>query len=225
MPGKTLAAIFGNLRLKLWALLISVGIWFYASSQVTEEEPTRASLAITPPPGYALLYKSPNDVWMMVAGPRALMNRLRNELAQNQFQLSCRLTDQEAAAGWSTLRVRSDWLMPSIPEEEYVQLSLRDVTPTEVTVFAEPVRERVLPVDVRASVHLSPGFRLTEAPTCTPAQVKVKGPATVVDALTSIQSNELSLYDVQKSVHQDWRSRARRRSSSATAPPSRCPSP
>jgi hypothetical protein len=201
MPGKTLAAIFGNFRLKLWALLISVGIWFYASSQVTEEETVRASLTITPPPGYALLYESDKAVRMTVAGPRALLNRLRNELAQSQFQLSCRLTDQEAAAGWSTLRVRPDWLKPNIPEEEYVQLSLRNVTPTEVTVFADPVRERVLPVDVRASVHLSPGFRLVEAPTCTPAQAKVKGPAMVVDALTRVQSNELSLYDVQENVH------------------------
>ncbi len=43
-------AVFANFRLKLLAIAISLGIWFYANSRLVEDVPVTASLAITPRP-------------------------------------------------------------------------------------------------------------------------------------------------------------------------------
>lgn len=198
MLKKTLGAIFSNIRLKLWALLISVGIWFYASSQITEETTARASLKITAPPDYALIYPSADMARMTIAGPRSLLSRMRGDL--DHLQLSYNLSDKEAAAGWSTLKIGADWLLPRIPEEQYVQLALREVSPAEVRVFVSPIRERTLPVTVHTSGAPPVGFRLADTPTCSPSQVKVSGPAVAVDAMKSVETSELGLYDIQGSV-------------------------
>jgi len=200
MLKRVLGVFFGNIRLKLWALLISVGIWFYASSQITEETTARAALNITAPSGYAVVYESDDAARVTIAGPRSLLDRMRGDLAQNHIQLSYNMTDKEAAAGWATLRIGAEWLRPRIPEEEYVQLSLREVSPAAVRVFVSPVRERTLPVSVRTSGAPPAGFRLADTPTCSPSQVKVRGPAIAVDAMKSVETAELALYNVQGSV-------------------------
>jgi len=203
MGKKALKAIFHNLSLKLWAAVISVGIWVYANSQITDEDTFRAAVNIVPPPGYALLYQSDASARVTIAGPRSLMARLRRELSENHLQLTYNLAEGEVAGGWATLRIGADWLMPRLPEREYVQLRLRETSPAEVKVLTDPLEQRVLPVVVRASVQTAPGFRLAEPPSCRPVHVQVRGPARAVDGLSAIATRELVLYDVQADIQQE----------------------
>ncbi len=200
MPKRVVHLVFGNLRLKLWALLISVGIWFYAGSQVTEERTFRATLNISVPPDYAVVYQSENVGRVVLAGPRALVDRIQAELGQNPLQLSFALSDKEAARGWSILQVDAEWLRPRLPEQEYVQLGLREVAPAEVRVFVSPIKERTLPVTVRLAGAPPTGFRVVDTATASPAEVKVRGPAVAVDALNAVETTDLVLYGVQQSI-------------------------
>jgi hypothetical protein len=203
MISKALKAIFDNFRLKLWALVISMGIWVYASSQITEEATFRAALHIIPPPGYAVVYQSDASARVTVAGPRFLLARLRSDLSENHLTLTHDLADSEAVGGWATLKIVADWLMPRLPEREYVQLRLREAIPAELKVLTDRIKQRALPVVVRASVQTAPGFRLAEGPSCSPSHVQVRGPAAAVDALEAVSTRELTLYDIQADVQQE----------------------
>jgi hypothetical protein len=200
MPQRAFKVIFYNFKLKLVALVISLGIWFYAKSQITDEATFRATIKISPPSGHTVLYQSDTVARATIAAPRSLLDRLRSELSQS-FQLTRNLSDEDVSKGWATLKIDSSWMKPGISEREYVQITLRDVSPQEVRVLSNPIRERVVPVVVRTSGEPATGFRLAEPPSCSPSQVKVRGAAMAVDALKSLATNNIDLYDRRESVH------------------------
>lgn len=202
MLKRTLRAIFGNFRLKAWALIISLAVWSYASSQVTDEATVRATVSITAPPNYELLHQSETAARVTVVGPRALVSRVRGDLAQNYLQFAYNLTEQDLTDGLATLTIERDWLRPRLPEQEFVQIKLRDITPPQVQVFGSPIRERVLPVKVEGSIEPAEGFRLAGPPSASPPRVTVRGPAIAVDGLESVATRPLALPAVSTRVQQ-----------------------
>ncbi|MHC4591895.1 MAG: YbbR-like domain-containing protein, partial [Planctomycetota bacterium] len=164
--------------------------------------PARAALEITPPPGYELLYRSEQTVRFTIMGPRALVSKFGAELNQNFLKLVYNLTEADLRNGWATLPVSPDWLRPPPPERDLVQLKFRQISPEEVRAFVSPVKERKLPVEVRASITAAQGFRLAEPPSSSPAEVSVRGPAIAVDAKESIATEKLIRYDIRGDVHQ-----------------------
>jgi len=201
MVKRMLRAVFGNFRLKFWALVIALGIWFYAASRMTEEVTVRMALDVKPPSGYVLIHQDPKAARVSVAGPRSLLARVRSDLTQGFVRLSYAMAAQDLFGGQATLDITPDWLRPSLPEGDFVQLRFRNITPSEVKVAASAVRERVLPVKVRAIIETAPGYRLVEPPSSSPAQVTVRGPAAALDAMDSVPTAELALYDLQADVH------------------------
>ena len=206
MLKKATEAIFGDFWLKLTALVISLGIWFYANSRLTEEIALRAVLEVTPPPGYALIHQNARSARVTISGPRSLISRLEGEFGRNQFQLKLAtvLTEEDVTNGMASLKPDRRWLRTDLLERELVQLKVGDISPKEVKVFVSPVVERRLPVDVRVSVHPAPGFLLAEPPSATPPEVTVRGPTIALDSMRSVPTVELTLYE-------DVRSDLRRR--------------
>ncbi|MHC4480485.1 MAG: CdaR family protein, partial [Planctomycetota bacterium] len=194
MLKKALRAIFGNFRLKAWALLIALGIWFYANSRLTEEELARASVDISPPPGHELLFQSQKSAQVVIAGPRALLSRVRSELNQNYLRLSYNLTEQDLDEGWAALRIRPEWLQPGLLERDFVQLKFREITPEHTRVFASPIIERTLPVNIRTLGRPAPGYRLAPEAEATPSEVTVRGPAVAVAAMGFVATEEVPVY-------------------------------
>ncbi len=199
MLKKALSAIFGNFRLKLMALIISVGIWFYADNRLAQEAPVTASLEINPPPGYVLFFQDERSARMQIVGPRSLVSRL--QLAQNYLRLTRNLTEHDLKDGWAALRVEPDWLLPNLPEREFIQLKFRSILPATVRVFASPSEKRLMPVEVKASGDPPPGFRLLEPVSVSPSEVEVTGPAVALDALSAIATEELPLWNVRTDSH------------------------
>lgn len=199
MLKRALSAIFGNFRLKLMALIISVGIWFYADSRLAEEAPVTASVEVNPPPGYVLLFQDEQSARMQIVGPRSLVSRLR--LAQNYLRLTRNLTEHDLKDGWAVLRVEPDWLLPNLPEREFIQLKFRSILPTAVRVFASPSEKRLMPVEVKPSGEPPPGFQMLQPVSVSPSEVEVTGPAVALDVLSAIATEELPLWDVRTDSH------------------------
>lgn len=197
---KALKAVFGNFRLKLWAFLIALCVWFYGNARMTEEITEWAKVDITPPDGYRLLWQDPNMVRVMVAGPRSLLTELRGDLVQNYAQFRYQLTPQDLRDGHATLTVDPHWLRPALPESELVQLRFRSITPSEVEVYASPVKQKELPVEVQATVHAAAGCRISRPPDASPPQVTVRGPAVALDKMDSIRTAQLTLFDVESDL-------------------------
>jgi hypothetical protein len=198
-------AIFGNFRLKALALAISLGIWFYANSRLIEEYPISASISINPPQGYALIYQSDRIARLRVEGPRSLMDTVRNEMLQGTLRMKYDMTQKDVHDGWATLDLQPSWLQLGLHEYEFAQLRSRSIAPPTVRVFVSPIVQKALPVQVALAGEPPGGLRIQGEPATAPSQVVVKGPAIALEAMDSIQTEDVQLWKLTPGVFEEPR--------------------
>ncbi len=196
----TFRAIFGNFWLKLLALIISVGMWFYANNSLIDQKDFDARVTVIPPDGHKIVLQKQQDVRVRVSGPRSVLDRVENDIIHN---LTRTLTVQELKDGWAKLPVDRDWLRFTLPESDIVQLRFKYVTPPEVDVFVSPIRMAVvLPVKIQTSGMPAAGFRLVPEPEATPSEVTVRGPAVAVDGMKFVPTASIPVYGSRSDIYQ-----------------------
>lgn len=198
-------AIFANFGLKALALAISVGIWFYANSRLVEEVPVSASVTITPPPGYALVYQSDKLARVRVGGPHSLMDTVRDELLQGALKMKYDMTEKDLNQGWATLRLQPNWLQLGLHEWEAAQLGARAIAPDTVRVFVSPMAEKVLPVKVTLAGEPPAGLTLQGEPATAPSQVLVQGPAIAVNSMDAVPTEDVPLWKLTAGIYEEPR--------------------
>jgi hypothetical protein len=198
-------AIFANFRLKLLALAISLGVWFYANSRLVEELPITATIAITPPQGTVLVYQSDRTARLRIEGPRSLMETVRDEAISGALRMKYDMKPGDAHGGWATLELRSGWLQLGLHEYEAVQLSSRNITPAAVSVFVSPVADKALPVRVALTGEPPPGLRIQGEPATAPSQVVVRGPEIALNSMDSISTEDVALWKLTPGVFEEPR--------------------
>ena len=180
-----LRRLFANWKLKLWALMIALGIWFYADSQMTEDMPVHAELEIHPPAKHRLLYPVTAELSFSLSGPSALL-RAWNRSHRGPPKLNYKLAQDELRMGWAELEIDADWLRASLFGDRFVRLRPRDIRPAKVKAFCSPITRRKLPVRA-AKFSLPSGLRYVEEPSFSPPIVTVEGPAVAVDAMEAVE--------------------------------------
>ncbi len=198
-------AVFANFRLKLLALTISLGIWFYANSRLVEDLPVTASIAITPPSGYALVYQSDRTARLRIEGPRSLMDTVRDETLQGGLRMKYEMNVSEVHNGGATLDLRPAWLQLGLHDYELVQLRVRNISPPSVRVFVSQLKDKMLPVQVPLSGEPPSGLRVQGEPVTAPGQVLVHGPAIALDSMDSIQTEDVPLWKLTPGVFEEPR--------------------
>jgi len=194
--------------LKVSALVIALGIWFYANSRVTDETACDATVVITPPPGYALVHQSARLVSVTVSGPRSLLSRLDRRCMQAPIALTAQVNETDLTDGQVSLPVESLWPRADLEDRHRRRLKFRAAKPAQVRAVACPLDERTLPVVAHVAVQPALGYRQAAAPAVTPAQVLVRGPALALAAMQDIETEELPpLYDVSSDVQHTVRVR------------------
>ena len=202
---RLIAAIFANFGLKILALCISLGIWFYASSRLLEEVPVSASVTINPPQGYAVVYQSDKFVRLRVEGPHSLMETLREEMLQGALKMKYDMTEKDIQQGWATLQLQPNWLQLGLHEWEFAQLRSRAITPDTVRVFVSPLAEKVLPVKVTLAGQPPAGLTLQGEPATAPSQVLVHGPAIAVNSMDSVATEDVALWKLTSGIYEEPR--------------------
>ena len=192
---KLYQGIFGNFRLKLVALALSVVVWWFAASRLRQEIELSVPLNLAVPAGYQLLAQTHDTIRVRVSGPQLLTARLEKDLA-----MSRKLSQDELQDGQVTLPVTEDWA--NISESELVQLKVSVMYPRQVTAYASPIGERMLPV--RASLVGKPreGFEIVDR-RIVPSQVRVQGPECVIERLEYVEAVEISVSDIESDLEAD----------------------
>ncbi len=196
MLGRVGQALFGNLRMKMLALVIAVGIWFYANGRVTQTASFDARIRVLPPAGYSLVYQSHDSGMVRIAGPGFLLSRIRSELTNDTVTLRRQLRPEELQEGWASLSVGPEWLQLGLTEREMVQLRFPAMVPGAVQVAASPVVEATRPVLPVLAGRPPEGLHVRGSATATPSEVTVKGPVVALEALDSVPTEELALWDM-----------------------------
>ena len=188
-------AVFGNFRLKLIALAISLVVWFYASSRLRDQIELSVPLNLEMPAGYQLLAQTQDRVRMRISGPRFLIARLEKDLA-----MSKKLSEEDLKDGRAIVAVTEDWL--NIPESELVQLKVTRLFPARVTAYASSIGERMLPVRARLQGKPCEGFEIVDR-RVVPSQVRVRGPKRVIETLEYVETEEFWVSEIESNLEAD----------------------
>ncbi len=167
----------GDIGLKLFSLLFALGLWLFVN---VGQKPTERSLAVpvevrNMPADLMAMNSGPGQVEVRVAGPPALLSTLDPDY------LKVVLDMDGARPGTSTYRLSADYFNP--PRG----VRITRISPSVINLKLETKGERILPVTVRLSTKLSSGYKVARVE-ATPDTVKVRGPASAVNRMTSVET-------------------------------------
>lgn len=199
MFSRLFKSIIGNFKTKVLALVIALGIWFYANSRLTEERPVTVALELTPPAGYRLLDPGVNRINVIVSGPRSLLETVRTNAAQDVAKMLHQLTSSELSTVSPDrlerveLEVQREWMDYGLSGWEAARLQVAELKPQVIKILANPEETRTVPVYIRVPL----GADLPGELEWSPKEIEVTGPAAVVRQLDSIGlQNEMTILDV-----------------------------
>jgi YbbR domain-containing protein len=167
----------GDMGLKLFSLFFALGLWLFVNAG---QKPTERSLTVpvevrNMPADLMALSSGPGQVEVRVAGPPALLSTLDPDY------LKVVLDMDGARPGTSTYRLSADYFNP--PRG----VRITRISPSVINLKLETKGERILPVTVRLSTKLSSGYKVARVE-ATPDTVKVRGPASAVNRMTSVET-------------------------------------
>ncbi len=176
------AALTTNLLRKFLSLLLACGLWLFVNfGERDTEEALKVPLEMRNIPGRLVITSPRIDfIDLRVAGPRTLLGRIDH----NQLSLPFDLTG--ARPGPAVFNINTDRL--GLPRGVRVVR----ITPAQVTVTLEQVRRKLVPVNLRLAGEPPEDFRVVAA-MVKPKEVEISGPASQVNPIESVATEELRL--------------------------------
>jgi len=171
-----------DVGLKLFSLLFALGLWLFVNAG---QKPTEKSLVVPVefrklPADLMTIGPAPGPVEVRVAGPPALLSTLDPDYLKVMLDLD------GARAGTSTYRLSADFFSP--PRG----VRITRISPAVINLRLEPKADRSLPVTVRLAAKPPAGYKVVRMDPM-PDTVKVRGPANVVNRMTSVETAPLEL--------------------------------
>jgi YbbR domain-containing protein len=179
---KLLAWASSDLGLKLFSLLFALGLWLFVNAG---QKPTEKSFVVpvefrNMPAELMTVNPAPAQIEVRLAGPPALLSTLDPDYLKVVLDLD------GARPGTSTFRLSADFFNP--PRG----VRVTRINPAVVNLRLETKAERSLPVTVRLGTKPPAGQKIARMDPM-PDTVKVRGPANVVNRMTSVETMPLEL--------------------------------
>lgn len=186
--------ISGNLGLKLVSFAFALGIWIFVNKgQKTAERAVEVPVELRNIPSDVMVVNpGPGRVEIRLAGTPALLS------AMDRDRLKVVLDLDRARPGISTFRLGPDFFDP--PRG----VRIRRISPSVIDLRLEAIIERSLPVRVRFGGKLSFGYKVGSVKV-TPATIKIRGPATEVEGMISVDTQPFDLQDLKEELTRELR--------------------
>lgn len=173
-----------NLGLKLFALAIALGVWFALSGQRRErisERSYRIPLSLINIPARTMVASAlPGGVDVRVRGPFTALRQLEPEKLEAVIDL------RNAPPGERLYRFAPEDI--NVPPE----VEIIAIAPSEVRVALDRVGEKLLPIVPALSGDVAAGSQVVDV-TADPRIARVMGPATVLEKMTGVGTEPISL--------------------------------
>ncbi len=184
-------------QVKLMALTLAVGVWFYGNTRIRDDVVLRVPLNVQLPDGYELLYKSHSQAQVRFTGPQYLIQRQQEEARQNYIQFNLRPAEEDVDVGEMALEI--DPARLNIPGSELAMMNVVVVSPLEASLVVDRIASRTLPVEASLSGRPRGGYKISDY-TVTPSEVSVEGPSLALDRLESLKTISIPVWDAQESL-------------------------
>lgn len=170
--------------LKLLALAITLGLWFGVTGQRTPAtiRLSNVQLNFRLPNEMEISNEPPDKVDAILTGSKESLDRL------NSRNLIAFVDVSGYQQGMHTVRLMRDTVTMDLPDGVHIDA----IDPNLVALRLEPREVREIPVEVELGGQLPEGFELRRA-TPTPAQVKVRGPASHVRSIHRVTTEKIML--------------------------------
>jgi YbbR domain-containing protein len=178
----------------LGALLFSVVLWAYVRLSSAYEADVDLPIKLTAPKGYALASGLPERLHTRVRGAGwqiLLMNFTKN--ANFQFDLTERALPPEELVTLHSDEISNGAVLPS-------ELRILKVEPDSLELQFGKAMEKRVTVEPRLDVQPARGYIIVGEPVVTPRSVSVVGAGSVLDSLTAIPTQSLSVRDAREDV-------------------------
>lgn len=179
---KVISFASGDLGLKLFALFFAVGLWLFVNAgQKASEKAVEAPLEFRNIPS-DLMVANPDvrQIEVRVMGPPALLSTLDPDYLKVVLDLD------GMRPGTSAFRLSPDFFNP--PRG----VRITRISPSVINIKLESVAVRSLPVAVRFGTKTPFGYRVARVE-ANPETVKVRGPATEVNRMVSVETVPMEL--------------------------------
>jgi YbbR domain-containing protein len=181
-----------NWKLKLSAIGLAILIWF----SVRVEAPSRQEISGIPirvdlvDPDWALVEPPfPATLQVRVGGPSRELIRMAVDRPPLTIPLD------QVISGDTVVTLRSSW----IRLQDRAGLVVESMEPATVRLTLERIERLSIPVLPRVVGELPPGLALSAPPRAVPAEVRVTGPRSRLQALTAVPLVPVSLAQIQRS--------------------------
>ncbi len=188
--------IIPHWQVKILAMIIAVGVWFYANSRLKDDVVLRLPFNVILPENHSLIYQSHSYVQVRFTGPQYLIRKRQEEAGQNYLNFNLQLEQEDIENGWTELDIQAEYL--NIPETDLRMMNVFIVEPLAVKLFSSRVGTRTLPVEANLSGNPPPGYQVEDVDV-TPSEVSVTGPDVVLDNIDAVSTNTLSISDLSRS--------------------------
>lgn len=186
--------ISSNLGLKLVSFAFALGIWIFVNKgQKTAERAVEVPVELRNIPSDVIVVNpGPGRVEIRLAGTPALLS------AMDRDRLKVVLDLDRARPGTSTFHLGPDFFDP--PRG----VRIRRISPSVIDLRLEAIIERSLPVTVRFGGKLPFGYKVGSVKV-TPATIKIRGPATEVEGMISVDTQPFDLQDLKEELTRELR--------------------
>lgn len=186
--------ISSNLGLKLVSFAFALGIWIFVNKgQKAAERAVEVPVELRNIPSDVIVVNpGPGRVEIRLAGTPALLS------AMDRDRLKVVLDLDRARPGTSTFHLGPDFFDP--PRG----VRIRRISPSVIDLRLEAIIERSLPVTVRFGGKLPFGYKVGSVKV-TPATIKIRGPATEVEGMISVDTQLFDLQDLKEELTRELR--------------------
>jgi len=190
--------VFGNFRTKIFALLISVGIWFYAQSSLEKTIVRHGIIGLKVPDGYALVYQSVRRIQVRLRGPGPLVEKIPD------LPLVYTVRPEDIKDNLVTLDIASRFneLDISLPRAQLVRIKVSAVNGAgegggRLRAIISPIVEQKLKVKPVIKGQPRFGFRLDSVDS-EPESVLVSGPQYLVEQIKEVETKPVEIWNIDE---------------------------
>ncbi|MGH7900207.1 MAG: CdaR family protein [Thermodesulfobacteriota bacterium] len=176
---------FKNLGKKILAIVIAIAIWFLVSIESNvEKEITMIVNYVNLPKGLVITNNPPEDLNLVVRGPRSRLSTL----SPQNFEFSLDLSN--VTQGVSKFDIRTDQIKP--PRG----LQVTGISPAEIELEVDELVQKTVDVKV---IFSSPetGYDLVDMPEVTPKDAIISGPKILLSKINEITTDTVSTKGVK----------------------------
>lgn len=179
--------LFHNLAWKILSVLVAFCLWFVVMSSNSIEITKEVNLELEVPPDLVVANEVPDRVSFRLSGSKFFLRTLANSLDTIHIDLT------KAKAGPTYYRIEKDSL--HLP----IGVKILSISPSTINPVLEPVDRRSVPVEIVRKNNVPNGYRLVRIQAM-PKNVRIKGPRSVVEKISTIRSQPVDLSDIPASL-------------------------